>query len=162
MNFDKAFDMLMLHEGGYVNHPDDPGGETNYGITKATARRNGYDGPMKSLPLDVARRIAKAEYWDAVRADALPDQIRFDVFDTCYHSGPVRAIRLLQQALGFIGTDVDGIFGRNTLASVQAADPKELDKKFNGYRLRFLASLGTWPSFGRGWVRRIATNLIED
>lgn len=162
MNFDKAFDMLMLHEGGYVNHPDDPGGETNYGITKATARRNGYDGPMKSLPLDVARRIAKVEYWDAVRADALPDQIRFDVFDTCYHSGPVRAIRLLQQALGFIGTDVDGIFGRNTLARVQAADPKELDKKFNGYRLRFLASLGTWPSFGRGWVRRIATNLIED
>ena len=162
MNFDKAFDMLIGHEGGYSNHPSDPGGETMYGITARVARKNGYHGDMRALPLSVAKSIAKSEYWDAVRADALPDAIRFDVFDTCYHSGPDRAIRLLQQALGFIGTDVDGIFGRNTLARVQEADPKELDKKFNGYRLRFLASLGTWPSFGRGWARRIATNLIED
>lgn len=162
MTFDKAFEKLMEHEGGYSNNPADPGGETMYGVTARVARKNGYTGQMKELPLAIAKRIAKTEYWDAVRADALPDRVRFDVFDTCYHSGPDRAIKLLQQALGFVGRDVDGIFGKNTLARAMAANPDELDKKFNGYRLRFLASLGTWPSFSKGWVRRIATNLIED
>lgn len=133
-----------------------------YGITEAVARRNKYEGHMRDLPISLAKRIAKTEYWDVVRADALPDRVRFDVFDTCYHSGPDRAVKLLQQALGFVGRDVDGIFGKNTLARAMAANPDELDKKFNGYRLRFLASLGTWPSFSKGWVRRIATNLIED
>ena len=162
MNFEQSFNKLMAHEGGYANNPADPGGETMYGITIRVARAHGYNGPMRDLPLSEARRIAKIAYWDVVRADALPDLVRFDVFDACYHSGPERAVKLLQQALGFTGKDVDGIFGKNTLARVQSADPKELDKRFNGYRLRFLASLGTWPSFARGWARRIANNLIED
>jgi lysozyme family protein len=162
VNFDKAFDKLIGHEGGYSNNPADPGGETMYGVTLRVARQNGYLGAMKDMPLSTAKRIAKTEYWDKVRADALPDRIRFDVFDTCYHSGQDRAVKLLQQALGFTGRDVDGIFGKNTLARAGAADPDELDKRFNGYRLRFLASLGTWPSFARGWARRIANNLIED
>lgn len=162
MNFDRAFDKLMEHEGGYSNNPADPGGETMYGITHRVARKNGYTGPMKDLPLATARRIAKTEYWDVVNADSLPDRVRFDVFDTCYHSGRERAIKLLQQALGFTGRDVDGLVGPMTRAALLSSNPEVLDKRFNGYRLRFLASLSTWPSFARGWARRIANNLIED
>lgn len=162
MNFEQAFKVLMGHEGGYANDPNDPGGETMYGITIATARRNGYTGPMKDLPLSKAHEIARKEYWTAVRADELPDSVRFDVFDACYHSGAERAAKLLQQSLGFTGRNVDGIIGPMTLKAAREMDPQLLDKRFAGYRLRFLASLSSWPSFARGWARRIATNLIED
>ena len=159
MNFDKAFDILMGHEGGYSNNPRDPGGETMWGITLQVARKHGYMGPMQDLPLTEAKRIAKIEYWDPVRADDLPEAIRFDAFDAAYHSGPRQSIRFLQRA---VGTKDDGIIGPQTLAAVRAADPQLTDKRFNGHRLRFLADLKAWPDFARGWARRIAHNLIED
>lgn len=81
MNFDQAFEALIGHEGGYSNNPSDPGGETMFGITARVARQAGYHGAMRSLPLVTAKQIAKNQYWDAVRADELPAQVRFDVFD---------------------------------------------------------------------------------
>lgn len=162
MDFDSAFQKLMGHEGGYSNNPADTGGETMYGVTIATARRNGYYGPMRDLPLFKAKEIAKREYWASVRADELPDAVRFDVFDAAYHAGPERAAKLLQQAVGFTGNAVDGKIGPNTLKAAHLVNPQLLDKRFAGYRLRFLASLSSWSSFNRGWARRIATNLIED
>lgn len=158
MNFDQAFEKLIGHEGGYSNHPDDSGSETMFGITIKVARANGYAGPMIDLPLDTAKAIYRKDYWDSVRADELPDAVRFDVFDASVNSGPGQAIRFLQRATGVAD---DGRLGPLTIRAVKAMDPQLLDKRLNGYRLRFMTELKVWPSFGRGWASRIATNLIE-
>lgn len=158
MNFDQAFDLLLGHEGGYSNHPDDPGGETMWGITIAVARANGYSGPMRFMPRDKAKAIYKKAYWDKVRADELPEAVRFGVFDAAVNSGVRQAAKFLQRAAG---VDDDGVIGPKTMAAVKSTDPQLVDKRFHGYRLRFMADLSTWPSFGKGWARRIADNLIE-
>lgn len=159
MNFDQAFEKLIGHEGGYSNHQNDPGGETMFGVTKRVAIANGYAGSMRDLPLATAKAIYRKSYWDSVRADDLPDAVRFDVFDCSVNSGPGQAIRFLQRATK---TTEDGRLGPVTLRAVLAMDPQLLDKRLNGHRLRFMTELKTWPSFGRGWAARIATNLIED
>lgn len=158
MNFDKAFDRLLGHEGGFVDHPKDPGGATRYGITQRVARANGYGGDMRNFPLSEAKRIARKDYWDAVRADDMPDAVRFDLFDAAYNSGSKQAIKWLQRAAG---ASDDGIIGPKTIAAVRMADPNLLSKRFNGHRLRFMTDLKTWGSFGKGWARRIADNLLE-
>lgn len=156
MTFDEAFDLLIGHEGGYANHPSDPGGETMWGITARVARQAGYIGPMRDLPRETAKTIARNQYWDAVRADRLPEGVRFDVFDTAYNSGVKTAIRLLQRAAA---VSDDGVFGPRTLAAVMAAKPHRLSMRFNSERLLYLTSLPTWPTFGKGWARRVAGNL---
>lgn len=158
MNFDDAFEALIGHEGGYVFHPSDPGGETMFGITARVARQAGYHGAMRSLPLATAKQIARNQYWNAVRAEELPDQVRFDVFDAGYNSGPQQAIKWLQRAAG--ATD-DGIFGPGTMAAVDKMDADVMLRRFNGHRLRFFTSLPTWGSFGKGWANRIADNLLR-
>lgn len=157
MNFEKAFDILLGHEGGFVDHPKDPGGATRYGITQRVARKHGYLGDMREFTLSEAKRIARVEYWDEVKSDFMPDAIRFDLFDGAYNSGPVQAAKWLQRAAG---VDDDGVIGPKTLAVVRAADPQKLAKRYNAFRLMFLTDLGTWPTFGRGWARRVAHNLL--
>lgn len=156
MTFNEAFDLLMGHEGGYSNHPDDPGAETMWGITARVARQAGYVGRMIDLPRDTAATIARNQYWDAVRAEELPLGVRFDVFDTAYNSGVNTSIRMLQRAAA---VSDDGVFGPRTMAAVMAAKPHRLSMRFNSERLLYLTSLKTWPSFGRGWARRVAANL---
>lgn len=157
MNFEQAFDVLLGHEGGFVDHKDDPGGATRYGITEAVARAHGYAGPMRDLPLAVARGIARTAYWDTVRADELPAALRYVVFDGAYHSGPAQSVKWLQRALGVAD---DGVIGRQTLAAAAACDPVATRARILGQRLRFLTGLGTWPSFGKGWARRMADLLL--
>ena len=157
MNFDQAFDILLKHEGGFSDHPADPGGKTRFGITEAVAREVGYRGDMRELPLDLAKRIYKDRYWDAVRAEELPEAIRYAVFDAAVNSGPRQAARWLQRA---VGVKDDGIIGPVTLAAVRAADPERLLRRMLAQRLRFMTGLSTWPAFGRGWARRIA-DLME-
>lgn len=157
MNFDAAFTALLKHEGGYSDHPSDPGGKTRYGITEAVARAVGYRGDMRELPLDLAKRIYKDRYWDAVRADELPAEVRYAVFDAAVNSGPRQAILWLQRAAG---VKDDGIIGPKTLAAVRAADPGRLLRRFLSQRLRFMTGLSGWSAFGRGWARRIA-DLME-
>jgi lysozyme family protein len=158
MNFDEAFTALIGNEGGYSNHPSDPGAETMWGITARVARQAGYMGSMRDLPQETAKKIARNQYWNAVRAEELPDTVRFDVFDAGYNSGPKQAIKWLQRAAG--ATD-DGIFGSGTMAAVDKMDADVLLRRFNGYRLRFFTSLPTWPAFGKGWANRIADNLLR-
>lgn len=158
MNFKDSLALVLKHEGGYVNHPKDPGGETNYGVTKATAVKFGYTGDMKEIPLSVVEEIYEKGYWRAINGDALPDALRHHVFDAAVNSGPVRAIKWLQQALG---TKDDGIFGNDTYSRLQTADPVKLAAKYNAIRLKFLASLPTFSTFGAGWTRRVASNLEE-
>lgn len=157
MNFDQAFDILLRHEGGFSDHQADPGGKTRYGITEAVAREAGYRGDMRELPIDLAKRIYKDRYWDAVRAEELPEAIRYAVFDAAVNSGPRQAIRWLQRAAG---AKDDGIIGPKTLAAVRAADPEQVLRRMLAQRLRFMAGMPNWPAFGRGWARRIA-DLME-
>lgn len=155
MNFSDSFDRLIGNEGGYSNHPDDPGGETMWGVTKRVALENGYIGPMRDMPKARAQAIYRAKYWDAVQADKLPESLRFEVFDAAVNSGPAQAVRWLQQAVGAMP---DGKLGPMTLQAATLADALA-PARFNGIRLEFMAGLSTWSSFGKGWARRVAGNL---
>ncbi|MFJ9533327.1 glycoside hydrolase family 108 protein [Herbaspirillum sp. NPDC101396] len=157
MNFDQAFDLLIGHEGGYANDPRDPGGETMWGVTATVARANGYAGAMKDFPRDAAKAIYRAKYWNAVRADELPDFIRFDVFDAAVNSGVNQSIKWLQRA---VDAKDDGLIGPATLAAAASAGPM-LAARFNGQRLQFMTDLAGWSAFGKGWARRVAANLIR-
>lgn len=157
MTFDQAFDRLMGHEGLYSNNPFDPGQETMWGITARVARANGYTGDMRSLPRDKAKEIAKASYWATCRIDDLPDFLKFDVFDGAYNSGVSQSIKWLQRA---IGASDDGQIGPATIAAAQSAGPLAA-ARYNGQRLQFMTDLGTFGQFGKGWSRRIASNLIS-
>jgi len=153
MNFDAAFDQLLGHEGGFVDHPSDPGGETNFGVTVAVARANGYTGDMRAMPVSFARQVYRKEYWDAIRADDLPPAIRYAVFDGAVNSGNGQSIKWLQRAIG--ATD-DGRMGPQTIALARAAPPDAVLRRMLAERLRFMTNLKVWPSFSRGWARRIA------
>lgn len=152
MNFEQAFSEIIKREGGYVDHPSDPGGKTNYGITERVARQYGYTGHMKDLPLSTAKHIYRTSYWDKISADLLPPRIRFHVLDAAVHSGTGQAIKWLQEAGG---VDDDGIIGKNTMAAAHEVSPA----KYSALRLKFLTGLAGWSSFGKGWARRIADNL---
>lgn len=156
MNFDTAFHKLLGHEGGYVNHPNDPGGETNWGVTIAVARQHGYTGPMKDLPVETAKDIYKKMYWDAVKAEELPPVLRYATFDAAVNSGVAQAVRWLQRAAG---VTTDGLLGPKTLEAIHSMSPESLMSRMIGHRLEFMAGLSNWPAFGRGWSRRIASLL---
>lgn len=157
MNFDEAFNELMKHEGGFANHPADPGGKTMFGITGAVAAESGYHGDMINIPTTVVRNIYFQQYWKPIHADNLPAPIRYAVFDAAVNSGVGQAIRWLQRALGVAD---DGKIGRVTLGAVHQADPAQVLRLMLASRLDFMTRLSTWDSFGRGWARRIA-NLLN-
>lgn len=156
MNFDQAFERLLGHEGGYSDNPADPGGKTMWGVTEKVARAKGYQGDMHELPQSFAKdAVYRPDYWTAVRADELPDSVRFDVFDAAVNHGATQAAKWLQRA---VGANPDGVIGAQTVAAARAAGPL-IAAAFNGYRLQFYTDLGTWPTFGKGWARRVASNL---
>lgn len=156
MDFQTAFDLLITHEGGYNNHPDDPGGATMYGITEKVARANGYTGAMQDLTLDFSKSIYRKSYWDACRCDQMPDTLRYPLFDAAVNSGPGQAIKWLQSA---VGVKADGSIGPVTQQAVNMAAPQPTRQKMIGNRLRFMTELANWPSFSKGWARRIAAIL---
>ena len=155
-NFATALAHVLAHEGGFVNHPDDPGGATKAGITQATlARARG--GPVtvedvRALSRGEAEAIYRRRYWDAVRADELPSGPDLAVFDCAVNAGPAQAARLLQRA---VGVAADGIVGPVTLDAARRADAADLVRRFGRARLGFLRRLAIWPVFGRGWRRRV-------
>jgi len=152
MNFDQAFERLLGHEGGYVNDPRDPGGETNWGVSK----RSYPNVDIKALTQDDAKAIYRRDFWAPVRADELPDGVRFDVFDAAVNSGASQAAKWLQRA---VGANPDGVIGAQTIAAARVAGP-QLAAHFNGYRLQFYTDNGNWATFGKGWARRVAKNLL--
>ena len=156
--FEQAFERTMGHEGGYSNNPADPGGETMWGVTAKVARAAGYTGPMRDLPRETAQAIYRRDYWGPAGCEAVPDALRADLFDAAVNAGVRQAIRLLQRA---VGAADDGVLGPLTLQAIGTVPPARLVARFNGARLAHLASLPTWDSFGRGWARRVAANLME-
>lgn len=157
MNFDAAFHQLLGHEGGFSDHPTDPGGATMWGITERVARTHGYTGLMLSLPAEVAKAIYRREYWERVQADALPAEIRYCMFDAAVNSGVSQSVKWLQRALGVLD---DGVLGAVTLTAARAADGQKLKAHMLSARLQFMSGLAGWPAFGRGWARRIASLMV--
>ena len=154
MNFDQCFAKLIGHEGGYVNDPRDKGGETKYGISKRA-----YPAlDIADLTLDDAKAIYKRDYWDRAQCDRLHPDLAFQVFDGAVNSGIGNSIRWLQEAAGVA---VDGVVGPLTVRKVGDMEPSVIVARYNGVRLKFMASLSTFDVFGRGWARRIAANLME-
>ena len=154
--FDKAFDLLIGNEGGYVNNPKDPGGETNWGITRTVAVDNGYDGSMKLMPKETAKGIYKKMYWDKLQCDQLPFVVAFQLFDAGVNHGNSQAVKFLQRALSVVD---DGVIGAQTIAAVSKLDDLQIVMLFNAERIEFYAALKTFSTFGKGWVRRVASNL---
>jgi lysozyme family protein len=156
-NYDEALKRVLVHEGGYTNHPDDPGGPTNWGITVWDARkywkRDAGADDVRAMPLEVARRIYKSKYWDAMRCDELPSGVDYAVFDFGVNSGLSRALKFLEDIAGVPQTgNPDDVLIR----TVKYLPAKPIVAKLCDKRLAFLKGLKTWPVFGNGWGRRVA------
>src|SRR6266511_831945 len=158
MNFAQAVRRLLAHEGGYANHPADPGGPTNHGITLADYRRyvkaDASAADVKAMPLSHAVAIYRARYWNALSCDDLPAGLDYAAFDYAVNSGTGRAAKVLARLVwrDRAGGAIDAV----TLAAIRARDPSALIGALCDERLAFLKSLKTWPVFGRGWQRRVA------
>jgi lysozyme family protein len=154
-NFDKCLEMLLKHEGGFVNHPKDPGGMTNLGVTKAVydkwIGRESSEADMRALTPDDVAPIYKKNYWDKVRGDDLPAGVDWSAFDWAVNSGSGRPAKAIQKA---VGAKRDGAIGPMTLQSVSAADPKEIIESVYRTRQAFYERLKTFEHFGKGWTRR--------
>jgi lysozyme family protein len=161
-NWQKSFELMLKSEGGYVNNPADPGGRTNLGVTQATwenwVGRASDETEMRGLTPEKVEPLYKKKYWDAVRGDDLPVGLDYLCFDFGVNAGPGRAIKLLQSA---VGVTPDGGFGPMTLAAVQAIDPVELIEKFSQAKEDFYRSLGTFATFGKGWLNRVADVKVK-
>jgi lysozyme family protein len=154
MNFDDSFAKLIGNEGGLVNDPNDPGGLTKYGISQRA-----YPGEdIANLTLARAKFLYQRDYWGPAGCDAVPDLLKFDLFDMAVNQGVGTAIRALQYACG---EAEDGVLGPLTLQAVQSANPGRLLFRFDAARLVHYSNLPTnqWDSEGRGLVRRIASNM---
>lgn len=158
-SFKRALALVLVHEGGYSNHPDDPGGPTMKGIIQRV-----YDGYRRSkgLPTRSVRELERGEleeiyrrnYWDAARCDELPAGIDYVVFDGAVNSGPAQSAKWLQRALGL---PADGQIGEVTLAAARSYGRNaQLVDGICDRRLAMLQALRTWPVFGKGWGRRVA------
>lgn len=152
MNFDIAFDRLMGNEGGYVNDPADPGGETNWGISK----RSYPNLDIRALTREDARRIYRTDFWQRGRMDDYDGAVAFQVFDIAVNSGIETAVRMMQRAAGVAD---DGHVGPVTVAAVKARSVTDMLLLLVAERLDFWTRLSTWDRFGRGWARRAAANL---
>lgn len=146
-------DRVLGNEGGYVNNPADPGGETKWGI----AKRSYPHVDIKSLTREQAVAIYQRDFWEQVHGDELPPSVAFQALDAAVNHGIGNAIRWMQRAAGVAD---DGHFGPVTWAAIKAADKNDLLLRFNAVRLDFYTRLSTWSTFGKGWARRVASDLM--
>lgn len=156
--FKRAMRLLAVHEGGYADHPDDPGGATMKGVTQRTydawrRARNLPRRPVREIDDDEVTAIYRAQYWDAVRADDLPRGVGYAVFDAAVNSGPAQAARWLQRA---VGATVDGVVGVETLAAARKAEPTATIDSICDQRVRFMRRLRHYETFRIGWELRVS------
>ena len=160
-NYQKCLETILHHEGGYVNHPKDPGGETNLGVTKRVyeswvMENDLNQKDMKDLLVEDVAPIYKQNYWDRVKGDQLPNGLDLCVFDFGVNAGTGRAAKYLQT---MIGTVADGGIGPNTLKAlgnyVEENGLEQTIKNYQEARQEYYESLSTFETFGRGWTRRV-------
>ena len=156
-NFARCLPEILRHEGGWADHPKDPGGATMKGITIGTYRqwkgRAVTKAELRAIPDEEVAAIYRRNYWDKVRGDDIPAGLDLVAFDAAVNSGPARGARWLQTALGVAA---DGKIGPKTIAAAQAADAATAINRALDIRLSFLRGLKTWPTFGKGWSARVA------
>jgi len=161
-NFDKCLKMLLSHEGGFVNHPEDPGGITNLGVTKKVydewIGRESTEQEMRDLTPEDVGPIYKKNYWDRVKGDSLPSGLDWACFDWCVNSGSGRPAKAVQRA---VGATADGAIGPATLGLIMEKDPKFIIEYVHDVRQDFYKSLKTFETFGRGWTRRNKETLHQ-
>ena len=161
-NFDKCLEMLLSHEGGFVNHPEDPGGITNLGVTKKVydewIGRESTEQEMRDLTPDDVAPIYKKNYWDRVKGDSLPSGLDWACLDWAVNSGQGRPAKAVQRA---VGATQDGAIGPQTLGLIMEKDPEEIINYVYGVRQDFYKSLKTFETFGRGWTRRNKETLHQ-
>ena len=152
INFDEIIEVVLHHEGGYVNDPKDPGGETNFGV----AKRSHPDVDIKNLTKEGAIKIYKEVYWDKNKVESLSEDLRHIYFDMCVNQGRGRAVKILQQAANAkgAGLKVDGGMGPMTIAAMEGVELQRV----RAYRIKYYADLVTRkPDLERfyfGWFRR--------
>jgi lysozyme family protein len=153
-NFQECLDLVLKSEGGWVNHPSDPGGETNLGVTKAVWEE--YVGhpvkTMKDLTKDDVAPMYELKYWRPCYCEVLPRGLDFVVFSMGVNAGPGRSVKLLQQSIGCVP---DGVIGPRTRELISASNSANLISKFSETRREYYRSLKTFPIFGKGWLARV-------
>ena len=156
--YDDALRRLLVHEGGYSNHPSDPGGPTKFGITIADYRKyvkaDATAEDVRNMSLADAKAIYRKRYWDVQRCDELPVGVDYCIFDYGVNSGIGRSGKVLRRVVGL--PDNTSAITDQVLAYARVRDPKVLVSALCDERLAFLKSLRTWPVFGRGWGTRVA------
>lgn len=155
-NWPQSLDLVLAHEGGFVDHPEDPGGATNRGITLNTFK-SFYGEEMTKRDLvnitgEQVAHIYKSGYWDKCRCDDLPGGVDYAVFDAGVNSGPSQAAKWLQCA---IRVKEDGIIGPITLSAAYRFSPELAIHRMCLYRMQYLQALSSWDHFGKGWSRRV-------
>jgi len=154
-NYPACLKIILASEGGYVNNPRDPGGPTNLGITIATLSRwlgrPASIEEVQDLSAKDAAPIYEQDYWAVSHCPQLPDGLDLMTFDTAVNSGPGRAIKLLQAAVGVVA---DGLFGPHTLAAVGQTDTTTLINAYHAAHEAFYRALSGFPDFGKGWLTR--------
>jgi lysozyme family protein len=156
-NWDASFEMVLKHEGGYVNDPRDPGGRTNLGVTQraweAYLNRSVAETEMRKLTPEAVKPFYKTMYWDKIKGDQLPAGADYAAYDLAVNSGVGRAAKYLQE---IAGVPADGSIGPKSIEAIKACNPKELADALCDMRLAFLKRLPTFDTFGKGWSRRVA------
>lgn len=155
-NFDRSLELVLIHEGGWADHPQDPGGATMKGVTLTVFQRyyglNRTKNDLRNITNEQLAHIYRTGYWDKCQCDQLPAGLDYAVFDSAVNSGTARGAKWLQAAIGAVQ---DGSIGPRTLERVARQDPKDIIDTMLDLRLRFLQSLRIWQTFGRGWRRRV-------
>jgi len=166
-NWKKSLELVLKHEGGYVNHPEDPGGETNLGVTKAVyeewcMENDLVQKDMADLVNEDVESIYKKNYWDRTKADDLPAGLDLCVFDFAVNAGPGRAAGYVQ---ALVGSEQDGAIGPNTLKAVseyvEKVGVERTIEKYQNDRQRYYEKLDTFKTFGRGWTKRVKDTTKE-
>jgi lysozyme family protein len=156
-NYTYCLDRVLQYEGGWSDHPSDPGGATMKGVTLATYSsflgRPATEAELRAIPDDHLQKIYRRDYWDKVKGDDLPGGVDLAVFDFAVNSGVSRASKYLQRE---VGTSQDGIIGPQTLSALAGRSPANVAANLCDSRLAFLKGLSTWPTFGKGWSNRVA------
>lgn len=156
-NWEVSFERVLKSEGGFVNHPKDPGGMTNLGVTKRIweewVQHSVDEAEMRALTPELVKPMYKARYWDAVKGDDLPRGLDYAMYDFAVNAGPWRAVKVLQCALG---VTADGVIGRQTITAANKVDSTELLELFTLGKEAFYKSLDGFSTFGRGWLNRVA------
>ena len=156
-NFEKALALVLQHEGGYVNHPSDPGGRTNLGVTQRVWEQYvGHpvdEATMRSLTKEMVAPLYRKQYWDVCHCDDLPAGVDYLAFDFSVNAGSFRSIKTIQRALNITA---DGVIGPVTIKAIQDANAEDFITNFTAAKEVFYRSLSNFPTFGRGWLNRVA------